>query len=68
MKRIDTLDEWAELSKLLKRHGYVRWQTQYSISDLEGFQARFSSKGKSEVEIVTFSEKVYKAIIRYEKD
>ena len=67
MKNIDTLDEWADLSKLLKRHGYVLWQMQYRISDPEGFQARFSSKGKSEVEIVTYEEKVYKAIIRYEK-
>lgn len=67
MKRIDTLDEWAELYKLLKRHGYVLWQMQYRISDPEGFHARFSSQGRSEVEIVTFDEKVYKAIIRYEK-
>jgi len=63
---IDSLEQWESIAAKLSAENYHIWQAQYSPDSPEGFRVRFISEGKPDVEIVTHSEAVYEAIVRYE--
>jgi len=45
--------------------GWKVWQMQYRWSEPEGFHAWFMKAGQEDIEVVTFSEEVQKAIIDF---
>ena len=67
--RIDTMDKWIEVAAMLSADGFQLWQTQYDTDDSHGYIARFDNFGAVKrfpsIEVVTFSEDVRNAIIRY---
>ena len=42
------------------------WQMQYRWSDPEGFHAWFIKGGEKDIEVITYSEEVQKAIVSFE--
>lgn len=65
MKAIESLETWRELVVQLAENGYRIWQMQYDTRSPEGFHAWFYSTGKPEIELVTHSDAVYDAIVKY---
>lgn len=60
-----SLSEWLILSAKLRRRGYTLWQSQHIPGD---FYAWFWLDGKEQIEVVTHSEEVKDAIMRYKAD
>lgn len=65
MKIIESLDKWGELFIKLASNGYQIWQMQYDTHAPGGFHVWFWASGKTEIEIVTYSDDVYNAIVKY---
>ncbi|MPN21547.1 hypothetical protein SDC9_168927 [bioreactor metagenome] len=66
--RIENIEKWNEVSVKLSARGYSLYQMQYAIDLPEGFHATFFSKESPLVEIVTYNNAVYDAILRYTLD
>ena len=64
--QIESLDDWREYSDILHRMGYTVFQLQFDTKSPEGFRAPFILSGCPDVEIVTHSEVVHDAIVKYE--
>lgn len=65
MQRIDNIDQWRALAAELCEDGYAIWQMQYSASQPEGFHAWFWAEGRADIEVVTHSREVEKAMVKY---
>lgn len=66
MKKIDTIEEWNRIAKLLQDKEYSLFQMQYGIDSPEGFHAWFIKKGGSHnYEVVTFNQEVHDGIVNY---
>ena len=65
MTVVETLDYWHKLSDMLGARGYRLWQWQYDTKHPEGFHAWFCQSGRPDVEVVTYSDDVCRAIIQY---
>ncbi len=63
-REINTIEHWLVALEYLSENGYKLWQMQYDVHSPEGFHARFWKTGKPDIEIITFSNEVYKAIIK----
>jgi hypothetical protein len=60
-----SITNWNKWAKWLKENGYKVWQTQYRWNFPEGYHAWFIKLGFDDIEVYTFSEEVYNAIIKY---
>lgn len=65
MKGIESLEQWTALSAELSTHGYQRWQIQYGTDYPEGFHTWFWASDRPVLEIVTHSDAVHDAIVKY---
>ena len=65
MTGIESLEQWNTVSNLLIKHGYRRWQWQYGTDRPEGLHVWFWASGRPDVEVVTYSDEVFRAISRY---
>ena len=63
--KIDTVEQWVQLSAKLSEQGYKLWQWHYRYDDPDGFHARFWAQGKHDVEVVTFEKDVQDAVLNY---
>ncbi len=62
---ISSLPEWYALSAKLRDRGYILWQSQYMWDMPEGYHAWFWLDDKEQIEAITHSEEVHRAIIEY---
>lgn len=65
IRKINTIERWKIANDYLSQNNYTLWQMQYDTKSPEGFHARFYVTGKPDIEIITFNEEVYKAILKY---
>lgn len=65
MKTIGSLEQWDAIAVKLSENGYQLWQMQYDTSASQGFHAWFWAPGKPVFEIMTYSDAVYNAVIKY---
>jgi hypothetical protein len=63
--RIESLEQWNNLALTLTEGGYRLFQWQYGADCPEGLHAWFASNGKADIEVVTHSPEVERAIIKY---
>jgi len=64
---IETLEEWNKLAARLRERGYSPWSYQFGHWSPEGLHVWFGKPGKDDVEIITNSEEVHKAIYKVSK-
>ncbi len=57
---VESIDQFNILAARLREKGYKPWQYQ----DFDGFHAWFGKAGKDDIEVVTHSDEVRKAIMR----
>jgi hypothetical protein len=62
---VETLEQWNILAAKLKDRGYKPWQYQYSWHNPEGLHVWFAKQGKEDVEVITHSEEIHKAIYKF---
>ena len=62
----ETIEQWNILSAKLHKYGYKPWQYQYGWWCEEGLHVWFWKTGKDDIEVVTHSEEVSKAIYKFE--
>jgi hypothetical protein len=55
MRKIETMEQWQNLSKRLKEKGYKLWQFGGADNEPNGFWAAFWKAGKDDYEVVTFN-------------
>lgn len=61
------MDNWLNnYEPKLRLHGYECDEMQYRWNDEHGFLAHFMAKGMPGIQIVTHSEEVQRAIVKYE--
>lgn len=65
MRLIESIEEWNALASELREDGYSIWQMQYAARQPEGFHVRFWSSGLEDIEVVTHSRDVEKAMVKY---
>ncbi len=65
MTPVETMNKWDIISELLIKHGYRRWQWQYAVDEPEGLHVWFWASRRPDVEVVTHSEDVFRAILHY---
>jgi len=63
--RINSIEKWNEVSQKLLAHNYSLFQMQFSIDHPSGFHAWFTAHDMPQVEIVTRSEEIHDAILKY---
>jgi len=63
---IETIEDWNKLSAKLRERGYKPWQYQYGHWCPEGLHVWFMKPEKEDIEVVTHSEEVSKAIYKFE--
>ena len=63
IKRIETMSKWLVLKQAIKDKGYVLWQTQYDVDNVEGYHVWFM-KGDKRVEIITHNKEIAEDIQR----
>jgi hypothetical protein len=62
---INTLENYLTWEQWLRDNGYHPWQYQYSWNSPEGLHVWFMKAGEPDIEIVTRSEEVQKAILKF---
>lgn len=62
---IESVEEWEKLASKLRERGYSPYSYQFSANDKEGFHTWFMKPGKEDVEIITHSPEIQKAIIGF---
>lgn len=65
--QIESLEKWAEASVKLSTKGYGLYMMQYDVNHPAGFHAWFLVDKTPGVEIVTHSQVVHDAILKYQK-
>lgn len=65
--RVESLEKWSEVSAKLLEKGYSLYTMQYDVSHPNGFHAWFLLHETPGVEIVTYSQTVKDAILKYQK-
>jgi hypothetical protein len=63
--KVETIDKWNKFADRLREKEYRPWQYQYSWDDKNGFHVWFMKAGCEDIEIVTRSEEVQKAILKF---
>jgi hypothetical protein len=65
MISIESTDEWAALSSMLREDEYTIYHMQYDYKHPEGFKVTFWASGKPEIIAVTHNEAVQDAMANY---
>ena len=56
-KRIETMDKWLNIKRVIIDKGYTLWQTQYDTDAPEGYHVGFI-KGDKRLEIITHNKEI----------
>ena len=64
--RIESLEKWSEYAVWLSTKGYSLYMMQFGVDLPEGFHAWFLLNETPGVEIITHSQAVHDAILKYQ--
>lgn len=64
---IESLEQWETFRDMLAERGYYIWQWQYGANHPEGFHIWLGASGRKNIEFMTRSKDIQKAMLRFGK-